>query len=90
MTPQLPKTGTSHADADMSDHVIRRGLDIPIQGAATGDVVPLDPPDTVAYNPTELSGLTPRLDAREGDEVKRGSVLFHDKKRPRIVVRSPV
>ena len=74
----------------MSDHVIRRGLDIPIQGAATGEVVSLDPPETVAYGPIELSGLTPRLDAREGDEVKRGSVLFHDKKRPSIVVRSPV
>lgn len=74
----------------MSDHAIRRGLDIPIQGAATGDVVSLELPETVAYAPTELPGLTPRLDAREGDRVKQGSVLFHDKKRPDIVVRSPV
>jgi len=74
----------------MSDHAIRRGLDIPIQGEATGDVVTLELPDTVAYAPTELSGLTPRLDAREGDRVKAGGVLFHDKKRPSIVVRSPI
>ena len=88
--PECPNTGTPHTDANMPDHVIRQGLDIPILGAATGDVVPLDPPDTVAFGPIELSGLTPRLDAREGDEVKLGSVLFHDKKRPSIVVRSPV
>ena len=74
----------------MSDHVIRRGLDVPVQGAANGAVIPLDPPDTVAYSPQELGGLVPRLVAREGDEVKLGSVLFHDKKHSGIVVRSPV
>jgi Na+-transporting NADH:ubiquinone oxidoreductase subunit A len=74
----------------MSDHVIRRGLDVPVQGAATGAVVPLDLPDTVAYSPQELGGLVPRMVAREGDEVKQGSVLFHDKIHASVVLRSPV
>jgi Na+-transporting NADH:ubiquinone oxidoreductase subunit A len=76
--------------SNMSDHAIRKGLDIPIQGAASGDIVALDAPSTVAYDPRELSGLIPRLDAREGDRVAAGGVLFHDKKRPSIVVRSPI
>ncbi|MBX2796620.1 MAG: NADH:ubiquinone reductase (Na(+)-transporting) subunit A [Myxococcales bacterium] len=74
----------------MSDHVIRRGLDIPIKGAAKGPVVQLDPPDSVAYSPTEMRGLVAKPAVREGDEVKRGSVLFFHKPEPRIVFRSPV
>jgi Na+-transporting NADH:ubiquinone oxidoreductase subunit A len=74
----------------MSDHVVRKGLDVPVQGAATGDIVELELPETVAYDPQELSGLYPRLAKREGDEVQRGTVLFYDKKHPGIVVRSPV
>ncbi len=34
--------------------------------------------------------MYPRLAKREGDAVQRGTVLFHDKKHPSIVVRSPV
>lgn len=74
----------------MSDHVVRKGLDVPVQGAASGDVVELDLPETVAYDPQEMSGLYPRLAKREGEEVQRGTVLFYDKKHPDIVVRSPV
>ncbi len=74
----------------MSEHVVNRGLDIPIQGAATGVVVPLELPDTAAYTPTELKGITPRLAVREGDEIKAGQVLFFHKPNPALVFRSPV
>lgn len=74
----------------MSDHVVKRGLDIPIQGQASGAPVPLEPPSTVAWSPTELRGINPRLAAREGDEVKVGTPLFYHKADPRIVFLSPV
>lgn len=74
----------------MPDHNIKRGLNIPIEGRASGDVVTLPLPATVAIAPTELRGLTPRLATREGDAVQRGDVLFFDKSDERLVVRSPV
>jgi len=74
----------------MSDHVIRKGLDIPIRGGATGDVVSLEAPASVAYAPSEIHGLVPRILAREGASVRAGTPLFHHKSEPRMVFRSPV
>lgn len=74
----------------MPDHALRKGLDIPIAGQASGEPVQLDPPSTVAYSPTEFRGLTPRLDVREGDTVERGAPLFHAKASPEIKFLSPV
>ncbi|MFT4625304.1 MAG: Na+-transporting NADH:ubiquinone oxidoreductase subunit A [Myxococcota bacterium] len=74
----------------MSDIVVKNGLDIPIAGASSGDVVALPDPETVAYSPTEIRGFTPRVVAREGDEVKVGSPLLLHKPHPSIVLRSPV
>jgi Na+-transporting NADH:ubiquinone oxidoreductase subunit A len=74
----------------MSDHVLNRGLDIPIKGRATGDAVQLETPNTAAYAPTELRGIVPRMAVREGDTVKSGSVLFYNKAYPAMVFRSPL
>ncbi|MBW1879523.1 MAG: NADH:ubiquinone reductase (Na(+)-transporting) subunit A [Deltaproteobacteria bacterium] len=71
-------------------HVIKRGLDIPMKGRATGEPVQIDPPATVGYTPTEFKGVTPRLVAREGDEVKVGSPLFESKIHPAMKFLSPV
>ena len=74
----------------MSDHVLNRGLDIPIKGRATGDAVQLPVPATAAYAPTEMRGIVPRMAVREGDAVKAGSVLFFHKANPGMVFRSPL
>jgi len=74
----------------MTLHTISQGLDIPIKGRATGQPVQLVPPDTVAYAPQELRGITPRLAVRAGDTVKRGSLLFYHKQNPEIKFLSPV
>lgn len=74
----------------MSDLVIRRGLDIPIAGGATGAAVDLPLPATVSIDPREFRGITPRPAAREGDRVKQGQALFHAKKRPDMHFLSPV
>ncbi len=74
----------------MPEHVVKRGLDIPIKGGATGTPVNLDLPSTIAYSPTEFRGVTPRLAVREGETVKAGQSLFFDKTHPEMVFRSPV
>lgn len=74
----------------MPDHVVKNGLDIPIDGPATGDPEPIGVPATVAYSPVEFKGLTPRLSVREGDTVKRGEPLFHAKAAKQIQILSPV
>lgn len=74
----------------MSDHVITKGLDIPIKGGASGSVVDLEPPSTVAYAPTELRGVLAKPSVREGDSVLRGTPLFFHKMHPSMVFRSPV
>lgn len=73
----------------MSDHVVKRGLDLPIQGAAVGAVVEIAPPATVAYSPTEFAGVTPKMAVKVGDVVRAGEVLFFDKQDPRMVFRAP-
>lgn len=72
------------------NHVIRRGLDIPIQGSASGHPVDLDPPTTAAYAPQEFPGVVPKPALKVGEAVKVGSPLFFHKHDPRIVFRSPV
>jgi Na+-transporting NADH:ubiquinone oxidoreductase subunit A len=74
----------------MPDHVVKRGLDIPIAGQATGAPAALEAPETVAYSPVEFKGIVPRLAAREGDTVKRGDPLFYAKAHPEMVFLSPV
>jgi Na+-transporting NADH:ubiquinone oxidoreductase subunit A len=73
----------------MAEHVVKRGLDIPIKGRASGEAVSLDAPATVAYAPTEFRGLNPRMSVREGDTVKQGQPLFFHKSNPDLVFRSP-
>ena len=74
----------------MLEHIVRKGLDIPIKGAAAGTPVQLDPPETIGYSPTEIRGLTAKPAVREGDQVKRGSPLFFHKQAPELVFLSPV
>lgn len=74
----------------MAEHVVKQGLDIPISGRASGEPVSLELPATVAFDPTELRGITPRMSVRAGDAVKQGQPLFFHKANPDLVFRSPV
>jgi Na+-transporting NADH:ubiquinone oxidoreductase subunit A len=74
----------------MPDHVVKRGLDIPIEGPASGTPEALAAPETVAYCPVEFKGIVPRLSVREGDHVQRGQPLFHAKAAPTVQFLSPV
>lgn len=70
--------------------VLKRGLDIPLAGAADLKVGRTVVPDVVAVKPTDFHGLVPRLLVREGDKVLAGSPVFADKTCPDILFASPV
>ena len=68
---------------------LKRGLDIPISGAANLKASPVAA-DVIAIKPTDFKGLLPRLLVKEGDRVLAGSPVLADKNCPDILVCSPV
>ena len=69
---------------------LKKGLDIPVKGAAAPEVILTVSPDVIAVKPTDFQGLVPRLLVKEGDAVKAGSPVMADKQRPEILFTSPV
>lgn len=75
----------------MVDYIkLKQGLDIPIDGVPSAQILKSIVSDTVAVKPTDFKGLIPKLTVKEGDSVKAGSPLFVDKKRPDVKFTSPV
>ena len=68
---------------------IRKGLDIRLAGEPSKQLDSFEP-TSYAIKPTDFIGVVPKLDVAEGDEVKAGTVLFHDKNDERIMFTSPV
>ena len=68
---------------------IRKGLDIRLAGAPSKQLERFEP-TSCAITPTDFIGVLPKLHVEEGDDVKAGSVLFHDKNNEQIVFTSPV
>ena len=69
---------------------LKKGLDIPLKGAAARQVSKTVKPGVVAVKPTDFKGFLPRLLVKEGDRVLAGSPVLADKQKPRILVTSPV
>jgi Na+-transporting NADH:ubiquinone oxidoreductase subunit A len=69
---------------------LKKGLDIPLKGAAAPRVAKTVKLGVVAVKPTDFKGFLPRLLVKEGDRVLAGSPVLADKKEPRILVTSPV
>ncbi len=69
---------------------LKKGLDIPLKGAAAREVIKTVVPDIVALKPTDFKGLVPRLLVKEGDHVLAGSPVMADKTRPEILFTAPV
>ncbi|NMB37678.1 MAG: Na(+)-translocating NADH-quinone reductase subunit A [Bacteroidales bacterium] len=75
----------------MSEQIrLKKGLDLPVKGAALRKISMTVVPDVVALKPTDFRSLTPRMLVKEGDVVKTGTPLFADKKNPEILFTSPV
>lgn len=69
---------------------LRRGLDLRIEGAVESDAsVQAVGPGFVAVCPDDYHGFLPKLEVREGDAVRQGQPLMHDKNRPEIKLCSP-
>ena len=69
---------------------LKKGLDIPVKGAAAQKVAKTVRPGVVAVKPTDYKGFLPRLLVKEGDRVLAGSPVLADKQKPQILVTSPV
>lgn len=68
---------------------IRKGLDIPLAGAATRQVVDYQT-DRVAISPLDFKFSTPKLLVSVGDVVRVGSPLFFLEETPDVRIVSPV
>ncbi len=69
---------------------IKKGLDIPLGGAAERRIVDARSIGRYAVKPPDVVGFTPRLLVAEGDSVKAGQPLVEDKNDPRLTLPSPV
>ncbi|NLY93977.1 MAG: Na(+)-translocating NADH-quinone reductase subunit A [Myxococcales bacterium] len=63
----------------MAHHRIRKGLDLPIDGAPARRFEEVTRVDRVALLADDYPGLSPRLLVTEGEEVMRGQPLFEDR-----------
>jgi Na+-transporting NADH:ubiquinone oxidoreductase subunit A len=70
---------------------LKKGFNINLAGKAAPKIS--EPPiaDTFVVKPTDFHGLyTPKALVKEGDTVKAGTPLFHDKKHEQVLYVSPV
>lgn len=75
----------------MSNNInLRKGLNVPLSGAAAQTVKKTLKPGVVAIRPTEFRNLTPKLMVKEGDKVLAGSPVLADKMSQDILFTSPV
>lgn len=68
---------------------IRRGYNIPIKGKPQSTLERSPSPTTVGVTPSDFYGIKPKLEVKQGDPVKLGTPLFHDKLQPDIKFVSP-
>jgi Na+-transporting NADH:ubiquinone oxidoreductase subunit A len=68
---------------------IKKGLDVPIVGAPEQAIFDGSSVKKVAVLGEEYIGMRPTMAVRVGDTVKKGQVLFEDKKNPGVVFTAP-
>ena len=68
---------------------IKRGLDIPLAGAPTGELDTTVTTRAVALLGADYHGMKPTMAVQVGDVVKRGDLLFTDKKCEGVHYTSP-
>lgn len=73
----------------MAVHKIKQGLTLPITGAPEQSVSEASQPRHVAIVAADYVGMKPTMHVNDGDAVKRGQLLFEDKKTPGVRYTSP-
>ncbi len=69
---------------------IKKGLNIPIEGEPKQEISDAQKTSTVALIGPDYIGMKPTMAVNAGDRVKKGSLLFTDKKNPGVKYTSPV
>ena len=67
---------------------IKKGIDIHLVGEAKKEVRNYEP-QLFALKPHDFIGVVPKMHVAEGDDVKVGTVLFHDKNNESVFFTSP-
>lgn len=73
----------------MGQHIFKKGLDLPITGEPQQRVDQAPAGTEVALVAADFVGMKPRMAVRVGDEVKRGQLLFEDRKAEGVRHTSP-
>jgi Na+-transporting NADH:ubiquinone oxidoreductase subunit A len=73
----------------MALHVIKKGLDLPIEGAPEPLIEAGRTPQRVALTAVDYIGMKPTFLVKVGDTVQRGQKLFEDKKTPGVCYTAP-
>jgi len=73
----------------LADFKIKKGFDIEVLGKPDPAIEDYVAPALFAVYPSEFEGIKPRLKVAAGDYVKRGDLLFENKKNEKMVFRSP-
>jgi Na+-transporting NADH:ubiquinone oxidoreductase subunit A len=69
---------------------LKKGLDIRLVGEAKAVKSELATPKMISLKPSDFHNLMPKMVVKEGETVKAGSILFHDKYKESIKFASPV
>jgi Na+-transporting NADH:ubiquinone oxidoreductase subunit A len=73
----------------MAEHVLKKGLDLPIRGAPEQRVDNAPAVSKVAVLARDYPFMKPRMHVQVGDRVKRGQLLFEDRKTEGVRFTSP-
>ena len=73
----------------MGTHRFRRGLRVPISGAPEQTLDDAAAPGAVAVVAADYPGMKPAMHVSPGDAVRRGQLLFEDRKQPGVRFTSP-
>ncbi|MDX1391156.1 MAG: Na(+)-translocating NADH-quinone reductase subunit A [Rheinheimera sp.] len=69
---------------------LKKGLDIPLAGSPKQEISTGNAISTVAVLGEEYIGMRPTMSVEVGDTVKKGQVLFEDKKTPGVKFTAPL
>jgi Na+-transporting NADH:ubiquinone oxidoreductase subunit A len=73
----------------MAIHEVEKGLDLPIEGAPIQVIRGDATTSRVAVMADDFPGMKPMMKVVEGDTVRRGQVLFEDRKTPGVLHTAP-
>ena len=73
----------------MAEHIIRKGLDLPISGRPASEIHPAQTVSHVGLLGHDYPGMKPRMHVQVGDRVKRGQRLFSDRKSEGVHFTAP-